>query len=148
MPVDERPYSEAPDNAERTANRDAFSRAGRVRVVDPPAAPAVMSIDMAAIGLAGRHVRITVTGANPLAFFFEQRIDPTPPATSNQTIPDSTARATFGVLGDQTASPGDQASTLVTGASARRFVSAKFPMLQMNGVGVGGTTIEIEDATI
>lgn len=147
MPVVQPLYSEAPDNPERTALRDAFPQQGRVRIVDVAAAAGVTSIDMRAIGLTGRHVRITVSGGFPLAYLFEAPIAPTPPATSNQTTPDSTARATFGVLGNQTASPAAQASVLAVNASVRRFVSAKFPMLQMNGVG-GGTTVEIEDATI
>ncbi len=144
MPVDERPYSEAPDNAERTANRDAFPRAGRVRVVDVVAAAAVTSIDMAAIGLAARHIRLTVRGANPVAYFFQARSSATPPV---QTTPDSTARATYDALGKETASPGDQATQLESGDSVRRFCSGKFPMLQINGVG-GVATIELEDATI
>lgn len=146
MPVtNQKTIGEAPDNSERTALRDAFPRQGRVRIVDVPVAPPVTSIDMAAIGLAGRHVRIRVAAANPLAYFFEARSEATPPV---QTTPDSTARATFDAAGNQTTSPATQASQLASLAVARRFVSAKFPMLQMNGIGVGGTTVEIEDATI
>ncbi len=115
-----------------------------MRVVDVPAAAAVLSIDMAAIGLAGRHIRLTVRGAFPVAYFFQARSSATPPV---QTTPDSTTRATFNALGVQTASPADQATQLETGDSVRRFCSAKFPMLQINGVG-GVATIELEDATI
>lgn len=144
MPVEERPFSEAPDNSERTALREAFPRQGRVRIVDVIAAAGVTSIDMAAIGFAGRHVRLTVRGAFPVAYYFEARSSATPPV---QTTPDSTLRATFNAAGLQTASPVAQAPTLETDEGARRFVSAKFPMLQMNGVG-GGSQIELEDATI
>jgi hypothetical protein len=144
MPItDQKTIGEAPDNVERTALRDAFPRQGRVRIVDVVVAAGVMSIDMAAIGLAGRHVRLTVR-AGTLAYFFEARSSATPPV---QTTPNSTLRATFDVLGKETANPAGQASTLLVNETTRRFVSAKFPMLQMNGVGAGAQ-IELEDATI
>lgn len=144
MPVEERQFNEAPDNAERSALRDSFARQGAIRVVDVAAAVAVTVVNMRAIGLSGRHVRVTNIGANPLAYFFEAKSAATPPV---QTIPNSAVRATYDAAGNQTANPPTQATLLAVGASARRWVSGKFPMLQMNGVG-GVTTVELEDATI
>lgn len=112
-------------------------------MVAVPAATGVLVIDMAAIGLAGRHVRLRVTG-NPMAYYFAPRSEATPPA---YTTPDSTQRATFGADGRQTASPATQATQIPAGGEARRFVSGKFPMLLANGVG-GAAVLEIEDATI
>lgn len=145
MPVPQRRnYSEAPDNAERSANRDAFARQGAVMRVDVAMAAGVTSIDMRDVGLAGRHVRITNLGAAPLAFFFEAKSEATPPV---QTTPDPALRATFGADGLRTANPAAQCVELPVNGTARRYVSAKFPMLQMNGTG-GATTVELEDATI
>ena len=143
MPVEQPPQNLAPDNAERSANRDAFAVRGRVRRVTVPAAPGQLVIDMAAIGMAGRHVRMRVTG-NPGAYFFVPRSnDPTP----TYPTPDSTALATFNGGGVQTANPPDQATALAAGDVARRYVSPKTPILVMNGVG-GAAQLELEDATI
>ncbi|HHH29042.1 MAG TPA: hypothetical protein ENK57_11960 [Polyangiaceae bacterium] len=144
MPTPEKSYNQAPDNAERSSLRDAFGRRGAIQRVDIAAAAGVTSIDMRAIGLAGRHVRITNAGAVPVAFFLEAKSTATPPV---QTTPDPAARATFDAAGMRTANPQTQCIELPAGASARRFVSAKFPMLQANGTG-GAGLLELEDATI
>lgn len=145
MPVTDNPtISTAPDNAERSAHREAFPRRGAVMVVAVPAAGAVLTIDMAAIGLAGRHVRLRVQATSPIAYFFEARSEATPPV---QTIPDSTALATFNAAGVRLTNPATQATVIPVLGEARRFCSAKFPILRVNGVG-GVSVLEIEDATI
>lgn len=143
MPVEQPPQNFAPDNPDRSAHKDTHPRQGAVRVVDVPAAPAVLTIDMAAIGLAGRHVRVRVTG-NPCAFFMVGRSSD---AVPTYPIPDSTQRATFSATGAQTANPATQATQLPAGGEARRYVSPRFPILRMNGVG-GVAVLELEDATI
>ena len=113
-------------------------------VVAVPAAATTLTVDMSKIGLTGRHVRLRVQSGAPVAYFFEARSTDTPPV---QTVPDSTSRSTFDAAGTRLTNPVAQATQIPALGDARRFCSAKFPILRCNGVG-GVSVLEIEDATI
>lgn len=145
MPVSPRvDFATQPDYADRTFPKNAHARQGRVFVVDVPIEPGVVSVDMGALGLTGQHVTLTVIGAAPLAYFLESRSTTEPPV---QTTPDSSARSTFAASGLATATPTNQAEQLAATGRLREYVSPKFPMLQMNGVG-GATTVVISDTSL